>query len=414
MNRQALRFFTSLLMITLIFNSCTEDDPFGTDTGLSPSIRLVDALGFISTSTSLEANAVLQFRITASAGDDPLDRLTIKENGQNVDLSRITFESGSSFVSNPALLLGATNQQGFTEDVLIAGPSSPGNYNYTFEVLDQAGIVSNTGITVSIELISPTLLLTDSSAILEAGPGSTRTISVDAAQGTADLSTIAVYENEVLLDASRLAYDNNGLTPFLANPESTPTTNAFQTGIAIQVATMIDSIPYTYRIELRDAEGLSASVSVDILVQNTIDTSYTGVLVYNKDGNQLGGLNLYDGSAVAFNSSNAQIRDLGIDLNLPLASNWLQKIRAVNSAQLRIPGNNQVENFSFENTNSRDALIAAYNNGVDIGDSDKVQVDDIFLVKNNDDYFILKVTQVMVTPSDNNDFYEFSIKKSEF
>lgn len=410
MKKQLFYFLSIALLSTFFITSCTEDNPLNPGTGNSPSVRLVDAAGFISTSTVAEAGDVLNFRLTASAGDDPLDRLTITENNTTVALTRITYQTGSNFGANPAPIINITDKQGFTLDVMIQAPTSPGNYDYKFEVRDEAGIVSNTTVTVTVELIAPTATLVAPTSAVETGPGSITTVTIDAAKGTANLTTIAVYENGTLLDPNRLAIDGSN---FLTNPTTTPATETFQSNIAIEVSQTVDSIPYTYTIEVEDAEGLTASVNVEVLVQNTIDTTYTGVLVYNKDGEQFGGLNLYTGESVAFNSSLAQIRDLGIDLNLPLANNWIQKIRPVNGAVLKVPGDNQAEGFSFENTNSRIALIAAYDNGIEVSQSEKVIVGDVFLVKKDDDYFILQVTEVTVTDNNNNDYYIFSIKKSE-
>ena len=175
---------------------------------------------------------------------------------------------------------------------------------------------------------------------------------------------------------------------------------------------------YEYAFVVRDEASMTASATATVTVEmapveTAIDTTFSAVLVYNRDGQEFGGLNLYNGEAVAFNSMDAQIRDLGIDLNLPSADNWLQQITAVNDAELKAPGDSQPEGFSFETTNTREALIATFDNGVAITNSEKVAVGDIFLVKNNDDYFILQVTEVTVTAGDNNDYYEFSIKKSE-
>lgn len=414
MKRQFFLITITSLLFVLGFTSCTEDDPLIPGFGTSPSISLVDATGYISTRGTAAVGETLAFKVTAAAGDDPLTRLTVTENDQNVALSRITFESGSSFGSNPALILGSTLPQGFTEDILVEAPSTPGDYTYTFEVLDDANTTANTSVTITIQLVPPTLNILSPTTAIEAGTGTTNTINIEATKANADLTFIAVYENDALMDVSRLFFDDNGLTAFNNNPASVPDTESFQTGIAITVADTPDSTAaYTYRIDLIDADGTIASASLDVLVTDAVDTTYTGVLVYNKDGQQPGGLNLYTGNSVAFNSPDAQIRDLGIDLDRPVDDNWLQKIRAVNGATLKVPGNNQPEGFSFENTNTRSTLIAAFDNGLQIGDSDEVMVDDIFLVQNDNDYFILKVTQIVVTATDNNDYYEFIIKKSE-
>lgn len=415
MKKQSFLLFATLLTLSFLINSCTEDDPFNpTLPGLSPSVRLVGAAGFISTSVTAAIGDTLQFRVNAAAGDDPLDLLTIQENGQNVALSRVIYESGSSFGANPASILDAVEKQGFTQDIFIVGPAAAGNYSYTFLVRDEANVTANTSITVTVELTPPMLSITAPNSPTEAGSGSTITVSIEATQGSALLNTIAVYENDTLLAADRLAFNDNGTTTtFLDNPEFTPSTTSFTTDLDIRVAETPDSNTYSYRIELTDGEGISTSATLEVLIVNSIDTAYTGVLVYNRDGQQFGGLNLYTGEAVVFNSPDAQIRDMGIDLNLVAALNWIQQIRAVNNAELRAAGLNQVEGFSFANINSRANLIAAFENGSTIaGNSEVVTIGDIFLVKNNDDYFILEVTNVVVTPTDNNDYYEFSIKKS--
>ena len=367
MKKQPLLLFASFLILSLFMSSCTEDDPFGPAPGLSPSVRLLDGPGFISNSATAEVGDTLRFRVNTAAGDDPLELLTIQENGQNVALSRIIFESGSSFGANPASILAATDKQGFTQDIAIVGPVASGNYSYTFIVRDEAQVTANTSVTVTVELTPPMLSITAPNSPTETGSGSIITISLDATRGTAGLSTIAVYENDTLLAADRLAYNDNGTTTnLIENPEFTPSVGSFQTGLNIRVAEVPDSVTYTYRVELADTEGITASATLEVLVVNSIDTAYTGVLVYNRDGEQLGGLNLYTGQAVRFNSADAQIRDLGIDLNLPIANNWLQRIRAVNGAVLRVPGLSQVEGFSFANTNTRDALITAFDNGITV------------------------------------------------
>ncbi|HKK75550.1 MAG TPA: hypothetical protein VJ953_10800 [Saprospiraceae bacterium] len=414
MKKQLLLITITAVLFTFGLTSCTEDGSVIPDLGDSPSIRLVDAPGYISASTTVEVGELLNFQINTMAGDDPLTQLTIKENDQNVALNRITFQSGSSFGSNPALIIGNSLQQGFTEDIVIVAPNSPGEYTYTFEVMDDAGIDANTGVTITVEVTPPTLNILSPEFPFEAGTGTINTIEIEAMKVGADLTSISVYENDVLMDASRLFFDDNGRTAFTNNPEAVPDTDSFQTGIAIQVSNTPDTTNgYTYRIDVTDADGISGSAILNIFVTETLDTTYTGVLVYNKDGQELGGLNLYTGNSVAFNSPDAQIRDLGIDTDKVAAENWIQKIRAVNGAVLKVPGDNQPEGFSFENTNSRSTLIAAYDNGVEIGDSDEVMIDDVFMVQNGNDYFIMRVTDVVVTTSDNNDYYEFIIKKSE-
>ena len=59
---------------------------------------------------------------------------------------------------------------------------------------------------------------------------------------------------------------------------------------------------------------------------------------------------------------------MGIDINQPAAENWLRQIRPVNGASLRTPDPNQVENFKYENINTREAIIAGYETGTEISE----------------------------------------------
>jgi hypothetical protein len=411
MKKQFLPFLGLLLLSIFFFDSCTEDGTIDPGPDRAPTIRLVSASGFISSSAFVTVGQTMQFRVNAAAGDNNLSLLTILENNKNVELQRITFPSGNPFGSNPAQVLNAADQQAFTHDFFIAAPTTPGNYEYTFQIRDAGNMTASTSVTISVEATAPAVSLVDTPSAFEAGAGSLARVKIDVVKGTFDLATIAVYENNVLMDASRVFFDNGALQAFASNPVATPNQGSFQATLAIQIADSGESA--MYGIDVADAQGLVGSVNIDVSIGTGIDTIYTGVLVYNRDGQQFGGLNLYTGASVRFDSPDAQLRDLGIDLGQPTANNWIQKIIPVNNAVLKTPGMNQPEGFSFESITSREALVAAFDAGVQVAESEKVMVDDIFLVRKDDDYFILKVTKVVVTPADNNDYYEFSIKKSE-
>lgn len=59
MKKQLFLLFATILTLGLFTTSCTEDDPLGTGPSLSPSVRLVDGVGFISASATAEAGATL-------------------------------------------------------------------------------------------------------------------------------------------------------------------------------------------------------------------------------------------------------------------------------------------------------------------------------------------------------------------
>lgn len=164
----------------------------------------------------------------------------------------------------------------------------------------------------------------------------------------------------------------------------------------------------TYTLELADESGATVSTQFDL----TVMVEYTALLVNNRDGQQFGGLDLDDGQTVPYNSPIAEIRDKGINLGAPSNDvNWYQQILPVNGAELRVPDLTQSENFSYENATSRGAIVAAFDSGISKTESDVVAVGDLFLVKRDDNYYLLECVEINITNSDNNDYYKFDVKQ---
>jgi len=132
---------------------------------------------------------------------------------------------------------------------------------------------------------------------------------------------------------------------------------------------------------------------------------------------QTGGLDLDNGLSTGSSDEAAEIRDLGIDTDLSAEINWIQKISGANDATikaLKIGENNLLEGFTFEGVNSKEAIATLYNdNGIDLtdGQSDVVSVGDLFVVNRGDNYYLIEITLVTVTTTDNADGYTMDIKK---
>ncbi|MCO6478911.1 MAG: hypothetical protein J5I94_19910 [Phaeodactylibacter sp.] len=189
----------------------------------------------------------------------------------------------------------------------------------------------------------------------------------------------------------------------------------------------------TYTFEVTDKALETASVSFDITIVappgTPIDEEITGALLNQAGPAGTGGLDLDTGNGTGSNAAEAEIQDEGIDLSLSVANNWRRQISAVeaNGVSVRTPDLSKLpEDFSFENITLKEQIQEAYNTGLALTGSDAdcnctdgvsgeevsepVQVDDMFVVKKGDMYYIIVVTAVNVTDGDNNDSYEFNIK----
>lgn len=233
-------------------------------------------------------------------------------------------------------------------------------------------------------------------------------LTVSATAGDAELSSISVTENGTAIDASRLTLD--GFTAG-SNPSPVVSTSSVTYEVGI-TAGSVDGETATYAIVITDADGETASESVDIYTKDagTPVTERTMILLLNQAGPAgQGGLDLESGNQTGTQASDtdADIRDLGIDSNLALDMNWLQQIGTINGSDLRAPAAGLV----YEDILTSEQIVAAFNDGQSFTESSKVAEGDVFLAKTSEDnYFILKTVTITVTPSDNSDSYEFSVK----
>lgn len=233
-------------------------------------------------------------------------------------------------------------------------------------------------------------------------------LTVSATAGDAELSSISITENGVAIDPARISLDGfpAGSNP---SPVASPSSLTYEVGIT---AGSTDGETSTFAIVITDADGATASESVEIYTEDygTPVTERTMILLLNQAGPAgQGGLDLESGNQTGTQASDtdSDIRDLGIDTNLPVDQNWLQQIGTINGSDLRVPA----AGLLYEDILTSEQIVGAFNDGQSFTESSKVAVGDIFLAKTSEDnYFILKTVNITVTPSDNSDSYEFSVK----
>ncbi|MEL7530183.1 MAG: hypothetical protein AAFN10_02685 [Bacteroidota bacterium] len=231
-------------------------------------------------------------------------------------------------------------------------------------------------------------------------------VKVTATQGDDLLNRVAVSENGTdITELTRLTFDGDA-----AGSNPTPLPTEAQTGFtwSIGIVSAKDAGTNTYTISVTDATGNVAQVSFDIVTEVGLET-FTGYLLLNQGGPAgTGGLDLDTGTGTGSSDPEAELKDEGLDLGAPSNDlNWKQQISAANSAELRIPD----VNLEYDAVNNTDQLLAAFDNGLPVTVTDKVEIGDVFLVKNGEKYYLLKTVDIVVTADDNDDYYEFEVKK---
>jgi len=254
----------------------------------------------------------------------------------------------------------------------------------------------------------------------ECAPGTIFTILVSAERGSTPIESITVLEDGIVIeDATRL--DANG-GEFPSNPWVFEAVDALE--IEVSIRSNDDGNDHRYDVVIGDANGESSIVGIDFIAQvqptgTALSTTLTGVLFNQAGPAGTGGINLFTGEGTGSSNANAHLRDEGVDLDQSAAANWKQQISAINGSVLRIVDpSSQPEGFSFGAIQFKEEVQALFDTGRDLITQNSagrfvtipVIIGDIFAVQQGDNFFLVEVTNVNITESDNEDFYELSIK----
>lgn len=415
--------FLTILSFFLL-TSCEEDGttirpPVSNPTG--PSISLVTGTNQVTNSTTIATGSTFTVQISAQAGEAFLEVLTIQKNGVNVPLANLSY-SLSDFSANPALILNADYQTGLNVTVQIAtSADANGTDTYSFEIKDENDLTATTDVAITYESLPPT------SQFVEEAPffwedkfcplGATFNVKILAAKGSANLDNFAVFENnELLTDLSRIKI--NGID-LLNNPTNIDANNAENLDFEVSITTLEDFFgTFTYEFVITDESGEQTSQLINVTVGTGV-TELTGKLLFNQGGGAgTGGLNLFTGEGIGSKADSAYIKDEGIDTDLVATDNWLQQISGVNGSTIRIIDETQVEGFSFDNILLKEELFNLFDTGISLSGTnkdnepvtDKITGGELFIIENGVDYFAIRMDRVVVTPDNNADFYELTIK----
>jgi hypothetical protein len=407
-------FFRFLLLAGLIFTAAScGDDETADPTSSNPLAELVAEAGFVSGTADLVAPGdPILAKVRGIKGDSPMNTLTVFQDGVAMSLDDISYD-GVPASANPRLLFDAEKDE-FTFEVELKAHDT-GVATYSFEIADDDG---NTG-SISIDItVGEGLSITNTAQdIVSATAGGFVGVPVNVMIGLAPLLELSVTVDGNPIDATRLRFlsDDAG-AEFDANPYLIPDdqANGFEGTLYIQAQDTPGDVIYAMTVS--DTDGNVATATVTLRTGTPVDGEYVAIILNNADGPNQGGIDLRTNAdeavTVSSLSGNADIVDKGIDLAQPLATNWYQQIVPANGAELRVPDFTQVENFTYESAESKEAIQEAYNTGISKGESDVVEIGDLFLVKKGNDLFLMKCTNVVVTSDNNLDFMEFSIKQA--
>lgn len=382
--------------------SCGDDSILDTN----PSISFGGSTGADAT---LKAGETFTVTLSGSKNEAELNGLEIRENGVKVDVSLIKFK-GSNVGGNP-ILLTQTDREGFSNlEVIITTGTTVGVSSYDFILLDASNNSDKVTKKVTIDAAVPPTVTYNGTSPVSLGLQALHSFNFTAVKGSGDLVTIEVKENGIPMDKSRLEFDN---VAFLANPTTLNATyHGGFTGKNITLRTSAIAGDYEYTFIFGDLSGTETEVKVSAKVGTALIVNKEGV-VFNMSGQENGAMDLDTGDNVPSNSANSEIQDLGIDINLPVATNWIQKIRAENGATMRLVDKSLLsETFTFASITYNEELLNKLwpNAGEVVGDSPKVVAGNIFVVKKGANYYAFEVAEVVVTTNDNNDYYRLNIK----
>lgn len=407
MQKLLLKLSVPFLMLIFLMNACTPDE--GPVLNDPPSISLNSGTDFLTSDATLAGGEAFKVSITAESGTDLLKTITVNEDGAKLSVDRFTV-NGSPAAANPLLVVDAADQNVLTWEIGITAQES-GTVNYEFVVADEGGLSGAVSLNITVNAEPPKLTIEGDGNFMSA-PASLVQINITGEVGSSPINSIAVYEDGVLIDDTERLRIGEATNNFASNPQILEGADKEGFATALFIRSHDGSGARTYTVEIEDEAGAIASQDFTINSGTPIDLEFVAIVVNNSDGPEFGSLDMHAGEAVSINSDQAEIRDMGIDINEPNATNWLRQIRPANGAILRVPDPNQVENFKYENIDTKEAIIAGYDTGTEVSESDPIEIGDLFIVRAGNDYFLMQAANVVLTDSDNLDFYEFNVKQA--
>lgn len=416
---QFIKYAFYMMVLGLIFTSC-EEDPLGGGGGIfenAPSAGLLMDPGFLSTNSTIEPGQIINIRYSAVEGDAAMESVVIRENGSNVDFSRITI-NGSPANSNPILLFD-TETSSFTWDIAIE-PHTSGTSQYSIIVSDLNGNAQTSSIDIALNevFVAPTITGTTSGMVTIAA-NMLISVPIQATAGSSPLEFVAVtFNDEIITDVSRLTY---GGQQFVENPQLLPVSDRDVLESVVEIR--VGEEDGLYQIFVVDENQEVSSVDINVVIERGTPVDLDQGILWNSSGPAgFGGLDLDTGAGTGSNDADAEIRDAGSDFGLATEINWLQQIGGTQGSimkELRAGMNGLSETFSFEDVSSKEEVQELFGAGIDFTLTDAngnpvsrpVTVGSTFVVENSGRFYLIIIREINIAPADNSDNYVIDIKR---
>ncbi len=383
-----------VLLIALMWASCSEDD--GPGTGAVLPVSDIDR-----TSVVITSNGSFSVVVDATAGDSPLNTLTIRRDGNLVDDADIMINGSSTL--NPLTLTGAL-KDGFSFNIDIQtdlGAGESAVYSFIIDADNNDNTTESVTVSVEDPMVPPFLDLTGDPV----APNDVWQIPLVASMGTDTLETIAVYENGVLVETSRGI--TLGTMTFWSNNPNT-LTSPLDTGFTEE---LIFDLPdtsgnYSYLVIITDKGGLSDSVafSADLDLGTPIETIVSDTL-WNFAGPNAGSMQIPGFNAVFVSEPNYDFRDEG-----NAAGEWESKF-SLNSSSADLELRN-ASSADWNSINNYEDIEAAWNAAtLTTGTTDAISEGDIYIISKGGILYAMRALDVVNTSGDDEDYYTFLVKK---
>lgn len=413
-----LTFFSKFFVLAVALSfwaSCNPDD--GTGGGgftLGPTVELKSGADLTSSDATVTPGQVFKVNVSASQGDNDMSTFTVLEDGIAIDASRLDYNgAGAGLLSNPYTLLPGETAL-FDTNIEITAQSS-GDVSYIFRMSDSAAESDETTITISVASTPLSLGFEAANGGLSADATlagqSNFKVELVATKGGSPLSTLTVLEDGVEVDVTRIKFgtdnDFGAAVELFSNPLDL--INDEKDGFDWFV--WVDSHDagtrtYTYRVA--DGSGASEELSLGITVDPI--TELSAKLLSNASGPiNTGGIDLATGDEIGSGDPLADIKDLG---NVSTTSQtWIKKIAPTNGSIFKTPAADFPAD-GFDMIAFPSEVQAAFDAGDQITESEVVMIGDRFLVQsiNDGNIYLIEVTNIDETTTDNEDSYTLSIK----
>lgn len=261
-----------------------------------------------------------------------------------------------------------------------------------------------------VDIVEPSISLSDNgnvdgSIVL---PGDTLQVSIQGMAGTNELAFVRFFENgERLPDFATRLFVNDSLSPTTQLNIAPDSDNRQQLEIDIRILAAELGGNYNVEIELADEDNNASRVSFSYFVRD-VETS-EGVLVNAAQADSTGGLILSTGQGTGDDDDDADIIDLGINSDQPDAENWIQRIASIDTSIVKLaifPSG-----FDFDGVLTKARVSESFDEGEEVAETGLIEIGDVFAVQRGEAAYLLRVSEVNISPNDNSDSYSFEIKQ---